>query len=133
MNSLALIHIANRKLAFPHNHVHAIERCSNKETRIRMSGVEWQLQSLENDFSLRSQVLDSEPFAICFKRYPIALRCNKVDSVDGSNFTPLPSIMKNWGGCVQGFIHNQGELIFVVDIDSLLQRGEVQCNGTHGA
>ena len=138
MNSLALIELEHRKLALPHQHVFAIERCSRAQSIVRMSGRQWDVVDLDDNLNGCLGLSYSAPFVVCFKQWPVALRCARLDSVAATDIVPLPRIMDAGQTAVRGFIKHQDELVLVVDIESILSTyangvdGGVQCSEMPG-
>ena len=134
MNSLALIELQNRKLALPHHHILAIERCSRAQSIVRIGERQWDVVDLDDDLNWRLGLDYAAPFVVCFKRWLVALRCTRLDSIAASDLVPLPPIMYAPEAPVQGFIKHQDELVLVVDIESLIltysdgRNGGGECN-----
>lgn len=127
MTSLALIQVGDRQLAFPHSAIQTVERCSGSQKRICLADQEWELVDIDERFNIIANIL-SESLVVCFKLHPFALRCTKVGSIDDHEFTPLPSIMGAEDCYVRGFIQQEDQLVFVVDMNSIMEKGGVHCN-----
>lgn len=134
MERFALIELKHQKIAFPHHHIYAIERCSQSQNRVRISGKEWRVMELDSHLTMRPLASDESEFAVCFKAQPIALRCAKVENIDQVMVTPIPLVMRKPDSAIEGFILHQGQMVFLLNIDRLLSKtaGVSQCNATHG-
>ena len=132
MSSLALIELQQHKLALPHHHIFAIERCSRTQSIVRMGGGQWDAMDLDDELQWRAQADYPAPFVVCFKRWAVALRCARVDSIAADNVIPLPRIMQSPTSVVQGFIQHERGLVLVLDVDALLNscgfNGDEQCS-----
>jgi len=131
MTSLALIHAGDRQLAFPHGAIQTVERCSGSQKRICLAGKEWDIVDIDESFNIIENVR-SESLVVCFKWHPFALRCAAVGSIDDREFIPLPLIMDSQDSYVRGFIPQDNQLVFVVDMDAIMKKGGVHCNVMHG-
>lgn len=122
MNHFALVKLEHRIIAFTHHHIATIERCKESINDITVANNHWAIQDLDDDLFWRPKTFYSAPFVICFKQFPLALRCADVDSIQNADTVPLPPIMQGTDTLVTGLIAQPSQLIFVVDLPLLISR-----------